>query len=171
MAMSFPDVRWGSESSLLRRPVIAFASTRAGSWLVRTLTPLDRRILQRSRGRYTALGPLGAPVLLLTTRGARTGQPRTTPLLYARDGDDLIVVGSNFGQEHHPAWTANLLADPHATVTIGGTDVSAVGALLEGEEAESGFARMVEVARTYDAYRSRTARRIRVFRLTAERAS
>lgn len=166
--MTFPDVRWGSESSPLRGPVVAFASTRVGSWLVRSLTPLDRRILQRSHGRYTALGPLGAPVLLLTTRGARSGQPRTTPLLYARDGEDLIVVGSNFGQEHHPAWTGNLLADPHAVVTIGGTDVPAVATLLEGEEAAAAYARMVEVARTYDAYRSRTARRIRVFRLTAD---
>jgi deazaflavin-dependent oxidoreductase (nitroreductase family) len=166
--MTFPDVRWGSESSPLRGPVVAFASTRVGSWLVRSLTPLDRRILQRSHGRYTALGPLGAPVLLLTTRGARSGQPRTTPLLYARDGEDLIVVGSNFGQEHHPAWTGNLLADPHAVVTIGGTDVPAVATLLEGEEAAAAYARMVEVARTYDAYRSRTDRRIRVFRLAAD---
>ena len=164
---TFPDVRWGSQTSLLRRPMVAFSCTRAGSWLIRTLTPLDRRLLQRSGGRYTVLGPLGAPILLLTTTGAKSGQPRTTPLLYARDGEDLIVVGSNFGQPRHPLWTGNLLAHPRATVTIGGHHVPVVAALLAGDEAEEAYAMMADVARTYREYRSRTERDIRVFRLNA----
>ena len=164
---AFPDVRWGSETSWLRRPAVAFSSTQFGSWLVRKLTPLDRRLLQRSRGRRTILGPMGTPVLLLTTTGNKSGQPRTTPLLYERDGDDLIVVGSNFGQHHHPAWTDNLLADSHATVTIGGIDVPATATLLDGAERESAYSRMVALARTYQVYRSRTDREIRVFRLSA----
>lgn len=163
---TFPDVRWGAERSFLQRPAVAFASTRAGSWLIRTLTPLDRRLLLRSRGRLTVLGPVGAPVLLLTTTGARSGLPRTTPLLFARDGDRVVVVGSNFGQGHHPAWTGNLLKDPHAVVTIGGRDIPVTAELLEGEAAEDGYRRMVEVAGTYDVYRGRTDRAIRVFRLT-----
>jgi deazaflavin-dependent oxidoreductase (nitroreductase family) len=141
--------------------------TRPGSWLIRLLTPLDRRLLERSGGRYTVLGPLGAPVLLLTTTGARSGQQRTTPLLYAREGDSLVVVGSNFGQDRHPAWTGNLLADPRAVVTIGGQEVPVTATLLAGAQAESAYARMVEVARTYAEYRSRTDRGIRVFRLAA----
>ncbi|MGZ4651034.1 MAG: nitroreductase/quinone reductase family protein, partial [Kineosporiaceae bacterium] len=99
---AFPDVRWGSDSSRLRGPLTAFASTRAGSWLIRRLTPLDRRLLVRSRGRYTVLGPVGVPLLLLTTTGAKSGLARTTPLVFTRDGDSLILVGSNFGQERHP---------------------------------------------------------------------
>jgi deazaflavin-dependent oxidoreductase (nitroreductase family) len=165
--MTFPDVRWGSESSRLRRPAAAFGSTRLGSWLVRTLTPLDRKLLIRSRGRYTVLGPIGAPTLLLTTTGAKSGEPRTTPLLYARDGDGLVVVGSNFGQQHHPAWTGNLIKQPRATVTIGGQDVPVVAELLEGDEAERGYGLMGQVADTYLVYRGRTDRQIRVFRLTA----
>jgi deazaflavin-dependent oxidoreductase (nitroreductase family) len=78
------------------------------------------------------------------------------------------VAGSNFGQEHHPAWTANLLAHPEATVTIGGTRVAATSTQLEGRQAELGYAKLIEVARTYAEYRSRTDRRIRVFRLTAD---
>lgn len=164
--MTFPDARWGSDSSPLRRPLVAFASTRPGSWLIRTLTPLDRRLLVRSRGRYTVLGPTGSPVLLLTTTGAKSGLPRTTPLVFARDGDSVIVVGSNFGQEHHPAWTGNLLKTPEAVVTIAGKDIPVTAERLEGEAAEAGYRQMAEMARTYDAYRSRTDREIRVFRLS-----
>lgn len=113
------------------------------------------------------LGPLGVPILLLTTTGAKSGRPRTTPLLYAREGEDLLVVGSNFGQPHHPTWTGNLLANPEALVTIGGKQVRAVAKLLTGVEAETAYQKMIEVARTYAEYRSRTDRAIRVFRVTA----
>jgi deazaflavin-dependent oxidoreductase (nitroreductase family) len=164
---TFPDVRWGSETSRLRKPMVAFSATRAGSWLIRTLTPADRKLLIRSNGRYTVLGPLGSPVMLLTTTGAKSGQPRTTPLLYSRDGDDLIVVGSNFGQGHHPAWTGNLMKDPSCVVTIGGKAIAATARLLEGDEAEAAYRKMIDLASTYDAYRSRTDRSIRVFRLAA----
>lgn len=161
----WPEVRWGSERSILRRPAVALASTRAGSWLIRTLTPLDRRLLIRSRGRFTVLGPVGAPTLLLTTTGAKSGLPRTTPLLYARDGDALVVVGSNFGQARHPAWTGNLLAHPQAVVTMAGRDIPVVATQLQGEDAERAYASMEALARTYTEYRARTDREIRVFRL------
>lgn len=164
---TFPDVRWGSETSRLRKPLVAFSSTHVASWLIRSLTPVDRKLLIRSNGRYTVLGPFAAPVMLLTTTGAKSGQPRTTPLLFSRGGDDLIVVGSNFGQEHHPAWTGNLIKDPSCVVTIGGQAIPARARLLEGDEADAAYRSMVEVASTYDAYRSRTDRSIRVFRISA----
>jgi deazaflavin-dependent oxidoreductase (nitroreductase family) len=163
--VSFPDVRWGKEREWLRGPVTAFSSSKPGSWLIRTLTPLDRRILLRSKGRRTLLGPIGAPTLLLTTTGRKSGLPRTTPLLYTRDGDALVVVGSNFGQAHHPAWTGNLLAQPDAAVLMGGDEIPVHAELLTGAAAEAGYARMVEVTQTYTEYRSRTDRDIRVFRL------
>jgi deazaflavin-dependent oxidoreductase (nitroreductase family) len=149
-----------------------FASSRAGSWTVRKLTPLDRRILLRSGGRRTVLGPIGAPTLLLETVGRRTGQRRVNPLLFARDpdGESVIVVGSNFGQQHHPGWTSNLIASPHAVVKVRGTDVPVTATLLEGVAAESAYQRMVAVTAVYAAYRTRTDRRIRVFRLTPEPA-
>jgi deazaflavin-dependent oxidoreductase (nitroreductase family) len=164
---TFPDVRWGSENSRLRRPMIRFASTQLGSWVIRTLTPLDRFVIERSRGRYTALGPLGAPTMLLTTTGASTGQDRTTPLLFARDGDDIVVAGSNFGQEHHPAWSKNLIVHPDATVMVGGKTVPVTAELLTGGEARAGFEKMIEVVPVYAEYRNRTDRAIRVFRLRA----
>ncbi len=166
---AFPDRRWGREGTRLRELAVRVSCTRLGSDLVRWMAPLDRAVLRRSRGRYTLLGPIAAPVLLLTTTGARSGRPRTTPLLYGRDADRdaLIVVGSNFGQPQHPAWSGNLLANPRAVVDVGGTAVPVEAELLTGAEAEAAYRTMVAVARTYDEYRSRTERAIRVFRLTA----
>ena len=114
-------MRWGHERGpLLRKLFDAFASLRLGSWCVRKLRPLDHRLLSRSNGRYTVAGPMGVPLLLLTTTGKKSGQRRQTPLLYQREGDRLFLIGSNFGQSMHPAWSSNLLADPNAWVTMGG---------------------------------------------------
>jgi len=168
---NFPDLRWGSENSKLRRPMIWFASTHAGSWVIRTLTPLDRYVITRSHGRYTALGPLGAPTMLLTTTGAVSGQSRTTPLLFARDGDDILVAGSNFGQSHHPAWSKNLIVHPDAVATVGGKAVPVSAELLTGEEARVGFEKMIDVVHAYAEYKNRTDRAIRVFRLRARSSS
>jgi deazaflavin-dependent oxidoreductase (nitroreductase family) len=164
-----PEARWGSSDSAFARSVARFGSTRLGSWTIRTLMPLDRRLLVRSNGRRTLLGPIGAPVMLLETTGRKSGVKRVSPLLFARDGDSLVVVGSNFGQQHHPAWTGNLLADPHAVTVVRGERIPVVATFLEGEEAEAAYVKMVEIADTYATYRGRTDREIRVFRLTPTR--
>ncbi|HET6166582.1 MAG TPA: nitroreductase/quinone reductase family protein [Marmoricola sp.] len=161
-----PDVRWGKPDSAVSRLGARFASTRFGSWTVRSLMPLDRKVLVRSEGRRTVLGPIGAPTLLLETTGRKSGQPRVSPLLYARDGSSVIVVGSNFGQQHHPAWTANLIADPRAVVIAGGRRIPVTATLLGGGDAEAAYQLMVDIASTYAAYKGRTDRTIRVFRLT-----
>jgi deazaflavin-dependent oxidoreductase (nitroreductase family) len=164
---AFPDVRWGSESSPLRKQVIRLAGTGFGSWMIRKAVPLDRWLIRRSNSKLTMLGPFGAPLLLLTTIGARSGLERTTPLIYLRKGDDLIVVASNYGSEKHPAWSSNLLADPRATVTIGGKAIPARARKLEGQDAEAAFADMADMIDTYRVYRERTDRSFRIFRLSA----
>lgn len=161
-----PDARWGNDDSALARAGRAFAGTKAGSWTIRKLMPLDRAIMMRTEGRLTALGPIGAPTMLLETTGRKSGAKRLSPLLFARDGGTVIVVGSNFGQDHHPAWTGNLLAEPQATVKIGGKNIPMTAQLLEGAEAEAAYQKMNDVAAVYSVYRGRTARAIRVFRLT-----
>lgn len=161
-----PDALWGRSDGVLARSAMAFASTKAGSWTVRTLMPLDRRVLLRTEGRRTLLGPIGAPTLLLETTGRKSGLPRLSPLLFARDGGSVIVVGSNFGQEHHPAWTGNLIANPAATLIVAGARVPVRADLLDGDEAEAAYQKMVAVTKVYATYRGRTDRQIRVFRLT-----
>ncbi|MCA1005865.1 nitroreductase family deazaflavin-dependent oxidoreductase [Rhodococcus hoagii] len=162
----FPDVRWGSENSVLRGPATAFASTKLGSWTIRRMAPLDRRLLERSKGRFTALGPIGAPTVLLNTIGRKSGQRRTSPLLYVRDADRLVVVGSNFGQEHHPAWTSNLLAQPEASVTMAGRDIPVLATRVTGDEKDRLYKQFIELAGVYAVYQGRTDRDIRMFALT-----
>ena len=161
-----PDVRWGGSDTWLAQQMLRFGSTRFGSWLVRTLMPLDRRLLVRTQGRRTLLGPIGAPIMLLETVGRRSGARRVSPLLFARDGSTLIVVGSNFGQRHHPAWTSNLIANPSAVAVVGGRRIPVTAMMLAGDEAEAAYRKMVDLAATYAVYRGRTDRQIRVFRLT-----
>jgi len=128
---TFPDVRWGRDPGrLVRRSVTAVIGSRFGAWCIRKLTPLDHKLLSRSNGRFTIFGPLRVPLLLLTTTGRKTGQRRQTPLTYMREGDRLFLVGSNFGQARHPAWSSNLLADPNAWVTMGGREIPVVATQL-----------------------------------------
>ncbi|WP_454196323.1 nitroreductase family deazaflavin-dependent oxidoreductase [Nocardia sp. Marseille-Q1738] len=165
MAEQFPDRQWGSRTNLLARGATRLAATKPGSRLIRAITPLDRAILERTDAKYTLLGPIGAPVILLTTIGRKSGQPRTQPLLYVHDGDTLYVVGSNFGQAHHPAWTANLLANPTATVAIAGERIDVSAIPVDGPDKDAIFNRFVEVTAAYAAYRSRTTRDLRIFAL------
>src|SRR5690242_5297962 len=102
--------------SRLQRMMQHIGASRPGAWLfARTLHPLDRVLMRISRGRVSVPGVLtGLPVVMLTTIGAKSGKPRTVPLVGLGDGDKVIVIASNFGQAHHPAWYHNLRANPEA---------------------------------------------------------
>lgn len=76
--------------------------SRLGAWCIRKLTPLDHKLLSRSNGRLTIFGPLGVPLLLLTTTGRKTGQRRQIPLTYMREGDRLFLVGATLGRRTIP---------------------------------------------------------------------
>jgi deazaflavin-dependent oxidoreductase (nitroreductase family) len=133
----------------------------------RLVTPLDRRILKWSRGRWSVIGRHELPTLLITTVGRRSGLPRTQPLLYANDGPDFVVVGSNWGQAQHPAWSANLLAAPDAQVALGADRFGVRAALVTGAERDRLWPLIVRIWPGYDAYAQRADHReIRVFRLT-----
>jgi deazaflavin-dependent oxidoreductase (nitroreductase family) len=134
----------------------------AGRWFV----PVDRWLFRHTRSRWSALGRSGPPFLLLTTTGRRSGQARTQPLLYAPDGDGFVVIGSNWGQRHHPAWSANLLADPAATVTVDDRVVPVHAVYATGAERERLWQLLVERWPAYQTYAQRAGgRRLRVFRL------
>lgn len=164
---AIPDVRWGRTGGTMSKIGTAFASTKAGSWTIRKTMPLDRKILLRTGGRRTLFGPLGAPMLVLETTGRKSGQARQSPLIFAPEGESVIVVGSNFGQAKHPAWTGNLIAHPDATIVTGGKRIGVRATLLEGTEAEEAYGKLVGLTAVYAEYKSRTDRAIRVFRLTS----
>ena len=102
---------------------------------------------------------LGMPVLLLTTKGRRTGRPHTTALLYFPEGRNVVVIASSGGSPAHPAWWWNLRAHPEGRIQIG-RGVRRREA--EGPERERLWARVVRAYRGYAAYQARTSRRIPV---------
>lgn len=160
----FPEVRWGRDPGpLARRLIGAAAGSKPGAWLIRQGTPLDRWLLKRSSGRLTILGPMAVPLLLLTTTGRKSGQRRQIPLAYMREGDRLFLVGSNFGQEHHPAWVLNLIADPQAWVTMGGREIPVRATEVTGEEHERVYRKFIDYASNYGTYQHRAGRGIKVF--------
>jgi len=134
--------------------------------IVRPLVPADRLVGRLTRGRVVALGL--APSLVITTTGRRSGQPRSNPVLYVRDGNAFVVAGSNWGRPRHPAWTLNLLADPAATVTVDGRRIPVRARQATGAERDRLWRLLVAEWPAYDTYVRRAGGRdIRVFRLEA----
>ena len=107
----------------------------------------------------------GARLILLTTTGARSGNPHTTPVGYLPDGDRILVIASAGGAPHHPAWFHNLLADPRATVEDGVFTYQAQATVLEGAERDHLFARAVEADPGWADYQAKTSRIIPVVTL------
>lgn len=137
-------------------------------WFARTaraLVPVDRFVARATKGRIVALGI--APSLIITTTGRKTGEPRTQPLTYARDGDGFAVIGSNWGQAAHPAWTANLLANPQAVVRVKGRTIAVEAVLTSGAERQRLLEMLLRTWPAYQVYAERAPHReLRVFRLT-----
>ncbi len=133
----------------------------------KVVVPWLDRLLHRLTGGRVHLAGLAVPTLLLTVAGRRSGQLRTTPLAYVPDGEDYLVVGSNWGQASHPVWTLNLLEADTAVVEARGRRVTVRPRLLEGPEREAVWPTLVAVWPTYDDYTDRAGgRELRVFRLT-----
>lgn len=127
-------------------------------WVGKLNTPLYRL----SRGRLG--GRVGrAPVLLLTTTGRRSGQPRTCPVVYLRDGEDLVVINTNAGNDRRPAWSLNLMADPAAEIEVGGRRSRVRARIAEGEERADLWRRHNEQYSGFDDYAERLERDISVF--------
>jgi deazaflavin-dependent oxidoreductase (nitroreductase family) len=102
------------------------------------------------------------PLLLLTTIGARSGLPRTTPLLYSTDGDRFVVIASKGGEPTHPDWYYNLVANPDVTLEVGGETFPARAAVAEGAERRRLFDQQAEQMPFFAAYERTTPRTIPV---------
>jgi deazaflavin-dependent oxidoreductase (nitroreductase family) len=104
----------------------------------------------------------GSTILLLTTKGRKTGKPRTTPLIYARDGDDYVIVASQGGAPEHPGWYRNLEKDANVEIQVLDEVFPARARTAEGEERERLWRLANEVWPHYDEYAKRTDRVIPV---------
>ncbi len=104
----------------------------------------------------------GVPTLVLTTSGRRSGQKRSTPTMFGRDGDNFIVVASLAGAAAHPHWYLNLCADPEVEIQVKTQRLRGNARVASGEERERLWKLMTFVFPTYDDYQSRTEREIPV---------
>lgn len=134
------------------------------------MAPLDAKVIKRTGGRFGLLGNYGLPQCLLTTIGRKSGQPRTVTLLYGTKGpDDYVLIGSNFGQKHHPAWALNLEANPECTFDTGDNPRQMTARMITDEaEREQIWQLMYEIWPAYNAYRGRAGREIKIFELTGQ---
>jgi deazaflavin-dependent oxidoreductase (nitroreductase family) len=135
----------------------------------RVIPRADLALQRLSRGRASFTAATGIPLLLLETTGRHTGQPRVTPLAYASQGSDFLVVGSNWGQQRQPSWALNLLAEPEAAVSVHGTRVAVAARVLRGAERAEVWPLLLDIWPAYDDYVERvhetSGREIMVFRL------
>lgn len=143
------------------------ARSSAGTWFVQHIAPvLDPPLLRLTGGRVSSIYPV--PVLLLTTTGAKTGKARSHPLLYVEDGDDLILVASNYGSARHPAWYRNLRAHPTVEVIAAGhSGTYTATEITDPAQRERAWALAVNLYAGYGDYQQRAGdRTIPLIRLT-----
>ena len=133
------------------------------SWL---FVPMHLLLFRLSGGRL--LDSLeGERVLILVTKGRKTGKVRSSPLMYFQfeDSDELIVVGSNYGQAHHPAWYLNIAADPNVTVETDGGRHTAKARITRRGERGALFDKVTAANPRFATYRASTDRQIPVVAL------
>jgi deazaflavin-dependent oxidoreductase (nitroreductase family) len=143
----------------LSRASLSIISSRAGGWVIlNLLTPLDRVLLRLSNGRISSVAMVMSSLVLIST-GAKSGQPRETPLVYIPDGERIVLVASNAGLPHHPSWYHNLRANPQARVIADERTGNYRAREAAGVEREELWQRAVSIYPGYAAYQSRTGGR------------
>ena len=130
--------------------------------VMRPMSDLNTWIYRVSGGRLGARWLRGSPVMLLTTTGRKSGKPRTKPVLYLRDGENVVVVASKAGMSHHPLWYLNLEANPNVEIEIGTQKRSMRARRATEDEKSALWPRLVEMYRDFADYQARTERNIPV---------
>jgi deazaflavin-dependent oxidoreductase (nitroreductase family) len=131
------------------------------------MSEFNRKVIEEFRANDGKVGgPFeGAPVLLLTSTGAKTGERRTTPVVYQPDGDRMVIFASKAGAPENPAWFHNLRANPSATVEVGSDTVEVQAVVTEGDERERLFAKQKQLMPQFADYEQKTTRQIPVVAL------
>ncbi len=132
----------------------------------------NRQITQEFRANKGKVGGMweGRPLLLLTTIGAKSGQPHTTPVMYLREGDHLYVFASKGGAPTHPDWYHNLLAHPAVFIELGDKEFNAIATPVAGEARDQIYARWAEQYPQFREYQDKTTRKIPVIELEPRKA-
>lgn len=155
--------------NLFQRINKSIAYSKPGSWIFsRLLHHIDNLVLRLTKGKRSAAAILAnVPIVSLTAIGAKSGQPRTVPLLGVPDGESFVLIASNWGQKHYPAWYYNAIANPKVQLTIDGVTREYVAVEIEDEAEQARvWQNAVEIYAGYDQYRQRAShRRIPILRL------
>ena len=122
--------------------------------------------LYRASGGRVGASMIGLGVLLLTTTGSKSGQPRTTPLGFLPDGETYILVASNGGAAQHPAWYVNLRHHPRARIQVRDRTIEVYAETATGERRGALWTKVIADAPGYQGYARRTAREIPLVVLT-----
>jgi deazaflavin-dependent oxidoreductase (nitroreductase family) len=133
-----------------------------GTAVIKLMSRVNTWAYRLSGGRLTGRFPNGAPVLLLTTTGRRSGQPQTAPLLYLTDGNNYVVVASKGGMANDPLWFKNLAANPNVEIEVGSRKMPATARRATDEEKAVLWPRLVAMYPSYADYQARTTRNIPV---------
>jgi deazaflavin-dependent oxidoreductase (nitroreductase family) len=146
------------------------AASRPGGWFFVTIAPkIDRFLIPATNGRLSTVPT--HPIGVVTMMGAKSGQPRPTPLVCTPDGDDWILVASNGGSKKNPSWYYNLKANPEVTLQISGNTGSYIAREVSGDERETYWEKAADLYAGYDAYSKRSGRDIPVFVLSPKEDS
>jgi deazaflavin-dependent oxidoreductase (nitroreductase family) len=131
------------------------------------MNDFNRAIIEEFRANEGRVGgPFeGAPVLLLTSTGAKSGEQRTTPVVYLPDGERMVIFASKGGAPTNPAWYHNLRANPSASVEVGPDTLDVNAVVTVGEERQRLFDRQAERYPQFADYASKTSREIPVVAL------
>ncbi len=131
------------------------------------MSEFNRKVIEEFRANDGKVGgPFeGAPVLLLTSTGAKSGERRTTPVVYQPDGDRMVIFASKAGAPENPAWFHNLRANPSATVEVGSDTVEVQAVVTEGDERERLFSKQKQLMPQFADYEQKTTRQIPVVAL------
>jgi deazaflavin-dependent oxidoreductase (nitroreductase family) len=153
-----------------QRPFVRLLSSRAGSWyFLNVANPIDRWLIPATNGRLSTAP--GMPVCVIETVGAKSGVRRRTPLLFARAGEDLVLIASSGGARKHPAWFHNVRKNPELKVWANrGRSGDYVARVARGEERERLWRIATDLYPGYDTYAVRAgAREIPVVVLSPKR--
>ncbi|HVW40180.1 MAG TPA: nitroreductase family deazaflavin-dependent oxidoreductase [Amycolatopsis sp.] len=134
--------------------------------LTKPIIWVDTRLHVLFGGRVSLLGIAGLPSLRLTTVGRKSGQPRGANLLYFPDGDDFVLVGSNWGRPRDPGWTFNLRANAQAVVAVRGREIPVTATPVKGERYDELWARVLEFWPGYGMERAKAGRELPIFVLS-----
>ena len=139
---------------------------RIANHFIRWMTKANTWVYRATGGKVGGKFMRGAPVCLITTMGRKSGQKRTVALIYLQEGEDVILVASKGGMEHHPQWYLNMEANPDVEVEIGTTITPMKARRASDEEKAAYWPKLVEIYPDYDDYQARTTRNIPVMVLS-----